>query len=98
MDKQSTFYKALRLLDKGDADRAIELLKELNEASIKEDDTMYIIQTSCVLGEYYLAENQTEVGRGYLEKVIECNDADEDIRDILDYEIGRAEELLNEIQ
>ena len=98
MDKQSTFYKALRLLDKGDVDRAIELLKELYAASVKESDTMYIIQTSCVLGEYYLSENQTDVGRGYLKKVIDCSEADEDIRDILDYEISRAEELLNEIQ
>ena len=98
MDRQSEFYKALRLLDKGVVDRAVELLKEINVASVEEDDTLYIVKTSCVLGEYYLSENQTEVGRGYLKKVIDCSEADEDIRDILDYEISRAEELLNEIQ
>lgn len=98
MDKQNSFNKALRLLDKGETERAIELLKELNENSFKEEDIMYAIKTSCILGEYYLLENQTEAGLGYLEKVIKLKEADDDICDILEYEISRAEELLDSIQ
>ncbi|WP_374965196.1 hypothetical protein [Lysinibacillus sp. RS5] len=96
MDNKNQLNKALILLDFGNFDDAIEILKKIYNCAVEENDTIYSIKSSCILGEYFLSDNKLEDGVMYLEKALSLKGKDDDVDDLLNYELDHAEELLKE--
>ena len=54
MNIEVEFNKSLRLLDIGNIDKAIEILKTIASLSQKEQNSLFYIRANCVLGELFL--------------------------------------------
>ena len=96
MDNKSQLNKALRLLDVGDFNEDVGILKKMYICAVEENDIIYSIKSTCVLGEYFLSDNKLEDGVMYLEKALSLKGIDDDVDDLLNYELDHAEELLKE--
>ncbi|EWH11438.1 hypothetical protein KLA_15615 [Cellulophaga geojensis KL-A] len=91
MDNQ--FNKALRLLDFGKVDKAVEILKELLVKSKEEKNDLYFIRISCILGEIYFENEVFDVAKNYLTNVVSTKYSN----DLVNYERTIAKELLQKI-
>ncbi|WP_285399822.1 hypothetical protein [Lysinibacillus sp. fls2-241-R2A-57] len=96
MDNKNQLNKVLRLLDVGDFNEAVEILKKIYICAVEENDTIYSVKSSCILGEYFLSDNKLEDGVMYLEKALSLKGIDDDFDDLLNYELDHAKELLEE--
>ena len=91
------FNKALRLLDCGKIERAVEILQTvINNAQNEEDDLLFI-QSNCVLGELYFDCDDFDKSKSYLETALNrMNDSGLD-EDLFDYEKSTALKILSKL-
>lgn len=85
--------KALLLLDRERFDEAKAVLHSALEDSGRSVDEENTLRALCILGELLFNEERDDEARPLLERVASAVRDD----DLLDYEIGRAIELLDEI-
>ncbi|WP_143307929.1 hypothetical protein [Chitinophaga vietnamensis] len=96
MSRKLEFTKALYLLDAQRSEEAVILLNTILAESKEEDDLVYVVRTSTVLGEHYFNTGDIAAARQCLEMATSA-EVDEDEADILDEEISRAKTLLKNI-
>lgn len=84
--------KALIYLDKQATERAEELLQDAGRLAESESDNVTAVQAMCVLGELWLSQGRADAALPLLTRVSTTRRED----DVLDYEIGRAAELIAE--
>lgn len=91
------FNKALRFLDCGKIERAVEVLQTvINNAQNEEDDLLFI-QSNCVLGELYFDCDDFDKSKSYLETALNrMNDSGLD-EDLFDYEKSTALKILSKL-
>lgn len=91
------FNKALRLLDCGKAERAIEILQVVINNAQNERDDLLFIRSNCVLGELYFDCNDFDKSKSYLEAALsKMNNCGID-EDLFDYEKSIALKILTEL-
>ncbi len=90
---ENQFNKALRLLDFGKVEIALDILNEIIIETQKEKNTLFFIRANCVLGELLFLNGEIEKARQHLLNVV--NTAYEN--DIVDYEKSVASDMLNQI-
>lgn len=91
MDNQ--FNKALRLLDIGKVDKAVQILKDLLIKSQEEKDDLYFIRVNCILGEIYFENEYFSDAKHHLTNVISTKCSN----DLVNYEKNITKELLHKI-
>ncbi len=91
---ENQFNKALRLLDFGKVERALDILNEIIIDTQKEENTLFFIRASCVLGELLFLNGEIEEAQQHLLNVV--NTAYES--DMVDYEKSVAYDILNQIE
>ena len=97
METRLEFNKAIRLLDCGKTERAIEILQELIKSSQDEKDDLSFIRSNCVLGELYFDCNNSDKARFYLETALSVMNNCKLERDLFDYEKLSASRILIEL-
>jgi tetratricopeptide (TPR) repeat protein len=90
------FNKSLRLLDKGKTDDAKKLLEEIIEISKVENNKIFYIKATTVIGELFFNNGKIIEAKYYFEKALETK-LEDDNDDVADYEKQICTELLNEI-
>jgi len=85
--------KALLLLDRGLMEKGEQCLRNAIIASEADNDHLTLARSLCCLGDLLALQGRAREARPYLKRVIEFSRPD----DVLDYEIKRAHELLEEI-
>jgi hypothetical protein len=91
---ENQFNKALRLLDFGKIEKASEILNEIIIEARKEQNSLFFIRASCVLGELLFSNGKTEEAKQHLVDVV--NTPYEN--DVVDYEKSVASNILDQIQ
>lgn len=91
---ENQFNKALRLLDFGKVERALDLLNEIIIEAQKENNNLYFIRASCVLGEFLFLNGEIEKCKHHLLNVVNTIYDD----DVVEYEKSTAAEILNQIE
>jgi hypothetical protein len=91
---ENQFNKALRLLDFGKIEKASEILNEIIIEARKEQNFLFFIRASCVLGELLFSNGKTEEAKQYLVDAV--NTPYEN--DVVDYEKSVASNILDQIQ
>ena len=97
MNRKLEFTKALRLLDVSRDEEAVALLNNILEESRQENDTIHLVRSSCVIGDYSFNAGNLPEAKKNLE-IATSAEVDEDQADILDYELNQAKELLESIE
>ena len=91
------FNKALRFLDCGKIERAVEILQTVINNAQNEGDDLLFIQSNCVLGELYFDCNDFDKSKSYLETALNrMNDSGLD-EDLFDYEKSTALKILSKL-
>ena len=88
------FYKALRLLDLGETERASGILEEIVIEADKAQDSLFFIRANCVLGELLFSNGKFEEAKRHLTQVIDTPYED----DVVDYEKAIATDILSKIK
>lgn len=91
---ENLFNKALHLLDFGKMEKASEILIEIITKTKKENDSLFFIRASCVLGELLFSNGKIEEARKHLLNVINSSYDN----DVVDYEKSVASDILHQIQ
>jgi len=93
INMENQFNKALRLLDFGRIEKAINILKEIIVEASNKHNSLFYIRANCVLGELLFSNGKQDEARQYLTEVI--NTIYEN--DLVDYEKSIASKILNQI-
>ncbi len=94
MDKaEISFQKALLLLDRGNVERGEECLRDAISLFQSTQNRVGLLQAQCCLGDLLVQLGREEEAIPLLKAVAEAEVDD----DVVDYEIGRARELLVEL-
>jgi hypothetical protein len=91
---ENQFNKALRLLDFGKIEKASGILNEIIIEAKKEQNSLFFIRASCVLGELLFSNGKTEEAKQHLINVINTPYGN----DVVDYEKSVASNILSQIQ
>lgn len=91
---ENQFNKALRLLDFGKVERALDILNEIIIQAQEEKNTLFFIRASCVLGELLFSNGEIEKAQQHLLNVL--NTPYEN--DVVDYERSIASDILSQIE
>ena len=94
METKLEFYKAIRLLDCGKMERAMEILQEVIKTSQEEKDDLSFIRSNCVLGELYFGLNDFDKSRFHLEAALNTMNNCNLEKDLFDYEKLSASKIL----
>lgn len=97
METKLEFNKALRLLDCGKIECAIEILQEVIKKAQEEGDDLSFIRSNCILGELFFDCNDFNKARFYVETALsEMNNCGLE-KDLFDYERSSASKILIEL-
>ncbi|OMP76291.1 MULTISPECIES: hypothetical protein [Chitinophaga] len=96
MELNLEYNKAIRLLDEGREEEALQLLEKVLLNSMQNDDQVHVVRSSVVLGEYFFNIGDEEAAGKNLERAIEAILTDEEAEE-LDWELNQARELLNNL-
>ena len=91
------FHKALRLLDCGKTERAVEILQEVIQDATQEGDELALLRAHCVLGEVYFEGHDFDQAKAHLETALNVMDCCGLEEDLFDYEKSSASALLHEL-
>ena len=97
MNIEVEFNKSLRLLDIGNIDKAIGILKAIASLSQRERNGLFYLKANCVLGEFFFEKQQYDEAKYYLTEVANTKISNE-MRDVVDYEKETAQGLLSKIE
>lgn len=90
MSAKQEFNKALLLLDRGQAERGEQLLRDAVNQSEQERDELTLAGSMCALGDLLMGQGRDAEARPFLERVVSLERDD----DLIAFEQGRARELL----
>jgi predicted Zn-dependent protease len=91
---ENQFNKALRLLDFGKIEKASDILNEIIIEATKEQNYLFFIRASCVLGELLFSNGKAEEAKQHLINVVSTPYEN----DVVDYEKSVASNILIQIQ
>ena len=97
MNIEVEFNKSLRLLDIGNIDKAIEILKTIASLSQREQNNLFYIRANCALEELFFEKQQYDEAKYYLAEAANTKISNE-MRDVVDYEKETAQGLLSKIE
>lgn len=98
MKTQIEFNKALRFLDCGKTERAIEILQEVITNSQNEENDLSFISSNCVLGELYFDSNNFDKAKFHLETALSAMNNCSLDEDLFDYEKSCAMKILTDLK
>lgn len=91
---ENQFNKALRLLDFGKIEKASDILNEIIIEAKKEQNYLFFIRASCVLGELLFSNGKAEEAKQHLINAVSTPYEN----DVVDYEKSVASNILSQIQ
>lgn len=92
------FNKALRFLDCGKTEPAIEILQAVINNAQNEGDDLLFISSNCVLGELYFDFNDFDKSKFYLEAALSAMNNCGLEKDLFDYEKLCALKILTDLK
>lgn len=92
------FNKALRFLDCGKTERAIEILQAVINNAQNEGDDLLFIRSNCVLGELYFDCNDFDKSKFHLEVALSAMNNCGLENDLFDYEKLSALKILTDLE
>lgn len=94
VNTENKFNRALRLLDLGKIDKGLGLLTEIIIDAKKENNSLFFIRASCVLGELLFSTGEISEAKKHLLNVVNTPYQN----DVVDYEKSIASEILGQIE